>query len=345
MSTKFKNHRTILPKAVPRWESEYPRINLAELATGWDWADELEASRTIIHRIEIGESGNLVTLDALRNDGWFRAIGIECDEAGRNRIIEQTPCERVKRRVSKTTTVVIPSSIPFEPKQNEPKPPAWIKSPVEILTRLESDQTSADELETALLVAEITDFGDELIERLLVSLEKYISATRFTNDDDTMVMLSCAIRKYAMNMDASHFNNYAKWLHPTETKYLDSRIEMELVKGVDWRISYEPISLDDEEIDGLVNTIEEICFQYSTRRLLLQSNFASTALEANVSLILLLLVLSDKPRAQIAMTRAKQLDPDWIAEMIVDQLEESAGYIAENGDEDLSQAIKTLLMD
>ena len=175
-----------------------------------------------------------------------------------------------------------------------------------------------------MLIAEITDFADDKVDRLLNALEKYITANRFASSDDSVVLLGCAIRKYAMNMKEEHFNEYTKWLQPTETDILDSRVELELVKGFDSRISYARVALDGHDIDDTISIIGEVCDEYSSRRRLLKENHASIAVEANHAIVLLNLLAGNVDKANEEFDRAKKLDPDWVAELIVEQLAETA---------------------
>ena len=304
--------------------SKKPSIYLPESA----WAPEgnIEGvSDTILQRVC---GGKLIKADALTGNGWLRMLAVECDEDMRERAIEQMSRE-MTWKVSEPTTIIIPGSTP----KAAPKPPQWIDDQAEILTRLESEEVGSEEFEKAVLVAEITDFIDDKVKRLLDSLGQFIGNHRFATDEDTLILLGCAIRKYAMNMDASHFNTYTKWLEPTETEFLDSRIELELVKGVNWRLSYEPFSAGGNSIDDLVNMVDEVCIQYSSQRLLLQKNFASIAIQASNAIILLHLHLGDGDKAKEMLERSKSLKPSWVAEMIVDQLDETYGFLAEHSPE------------
>ena len=231
----------------------------------------------------------------------------------------------------------------------EPKPiskiesqPQWIKSHDEVLKRLEANDTNSDDYEKALLIAEITDFPAERIERLLNALRKYISDNRFASNDDSIVLLGCAIRKYAMNMSEEHFNEYAKWLQPTATRILDSKVELELVKGLDSRVSYSHVSLDGHEIDEAISIVGEVCEEYSSRRRLLKENHASIAVEANHAIVLLNLLAGGDKQAKEELDRAKKLDPDWVAELIVEQLEETT-EIMKDRESGTSEKILVLL--
>ena len=286
----------------------------------WDDNENVEASNTIIRRVG---GGKLIATDALTNDGWLRSLGIECDEEMREQLIEQMSQSRAMTwKVSKPTTYFVPVSL-SAPK-TPPQPPEWIESHDEILQRLEAADTRTDEYEKALLIAEITDFADDKVDRLLNALEKYITANRFASSDDSVVLLGCAIRKYAMNMKEEHFNDYAKWLQPTETDILDTRVELELVKGFDSRISYARVALDGHDIDDTISIIGEVCDEYSSRRRLLKENHASIAVEANHAIVLLNLLAGNVDKANEEFDRAKKLDPDWVAELIVEQLAETA---------------------
>jgi len=310
-----------------------PSIYLPEPA----WAPEgnIEGvSDTIIQRVG---GGKFIKADALIGDGWLRMLAVECDEEVREQFIERMSRE-MTWKVSKPTTFIIPGSIP----KDAPKPPQWIDDQDGILARLESEEVGSDEFEKAVLVAEITDFADDKVKRLLDSLGQFIGNHRFTTDEDTMILLGCAVRKYAMNMGASHFDSYAKWLEPTDTEFLDSKIELELVKGVNWRLSYEPFAVDGNSMDDMVSMLDEVCMQYNSQRLLLQKNFASIAIQANNAIILLHLHLGNGDKVKQVLERSKSLKPSWVAEVIVDQLDENSGFMAEHTPE-VSAKVQELL--
>ena len=156
------------------------------------------------------------------------------------------------------------------------------------LDHLESQATDFEDFEKAILVAEITDFPEALRERLLAALGIFIESKRFATDEDTTTLLGSAIRKYAMNMDPAHFDRYPQWLLPSATEYLKPIVELELVKGVSWRLTFEPISVTDgHPLKLLIDRLAQLYSDYIQPRLIVQKNYAATAVEATTALVLL----------------------------------------------------------
>jgi hypothetical protein len=154
------------------------------------------------------------------------------------------------------------------------------------LPRFEDPATDPQERDAAVLFAGSTAFTDEQRPRLLSALGAYITQYRFTRDDDRITVVSSAARKYAMNMDEPEFEAYAVWLVPEETEYLTHRVELELIKGICWRLSFERIA-QKGEFPSLARTLCEIAIGYTNSRFLLQKNFAAIALNAIVSVFVL----------------------------------------------------------
>ena len=193
---------------------------------------------------------------------------------------------------------------------------------------MESDQTSYDEFETALLVSEITDFEDDKIERLLKALGAYIGENRFVTDEDEIVMLSCAIRKYALNMESRQVEEYIRWLAMGDTLAIDNRIELELVKGILWRLSYEPFD-GAGHYPNTIATLQEIADVYLNPRLIFQKSNVSTAAMAVAALFVLHGMSDDETSIAGLMEKVKKLDRDWIAELVEDDIAEANDAIAE----------------
>ena len=212
--------------------------------------------------------------------------------------------------------------------QAEPKPPEWIDDQDEIVTRLESEKVGSDEFEKAILIAEITDFADDKIERLLKALGQFVSNHRFATDDDTMTLLGCAIRKYALNMPPRQLEYYVDWLSLGETQAINNRIELELVKGVLWRISYESFP-SNSSYPKTITALLEIAEGYLNPRLIFQESNVSIATLAVASLFVLLTISGDSDSICELMQKVKNLKRDWIAELVEDDIAEAIDAISE----------------
>lgn len=301
----------------------------------------IEVSHTIIETYD----GNVFTLDALVGESkWLRGIGFHCDEQVRDQVLAlmmERRTQQLANRPPRNPSVILLSSNPASKSSSNdlPTPPEWIGSHEEILQRLESDQTTKDELEKAILAAEITDFSHEEVERLLVSLGRFIEQNRFATDDPTMVLLGCAIRKYALNMPSQQLEQYVDWLAMGETRAVCNRVELELVKGALWRLCYEPFEAAGD-YPKTKETLKEIVDGYLNPRLIFQENNVSTAACAVTALFVLHGISSDEESISTLFGKVKELDRDWISELIEDDIAESVDAIAEH-DSQLSERLST----
>jgi hypothetical protein len=289
----------------------------------------IETHQTII---ETFFGGKVFTLDALTESNWFRGIGVHCDEQLRDQILQlmkERRAHEIANRPSRNPSVVFLSSNPAS-KSAKPisSPPEWVRSEEEILQRLESPE-NADELESAILAAEITEFDDKNIPRLLKSLEAFIATHRFTVDEEEITNLGCAIRKFAMNMDSTQLDEYVDWLAPAEAKSVHNRVELELVKGLLWRLSCEPFE-PAGEYAKTKETLTDVANGYLSPRLIFQKNYVSIAICSVAALFVLHSHAKDEVAISQLFTSVKQLDRDWISELVEDEIVELIDAISEH---------------
>lgn len=221
--------------------------------------------------------------------------------------------------------------------ENEPKID-WVHEPEGILQRLENRDAYPADYEAAVLFAEVKPFRGEQRTRLLDALGVYIDEGRFVEDQDSLITLCSAIRKYAMNMPESRFEHYANWLLPTETATLHHEAEMELVKGICWRLEFEPHSWP-ANYPLLTKTLFELVDSYLTPRLILQKSYANTAMFGMVALHVLE-GASNSDDTFVAHLRKKMMDcgVQWFTEMVDDNVDEATQYILER-DADLAKEV------
>lgn len=311
---------------------------LADLIQVWEPQGNIEASHTIIESV----GGGLFTLDAQTNPSeWARGIGLFCEEDIRDALKEQLLELKAKAnpRRLKRPSVVLLASNPAS-KVVEVGPPAWTKDAEQILQKLEGDQES-EEFELALLVGEVTAFEDDQAERLLSALGRYIASKRFTLDEETTVNVCSAVRKYALNMSLNTLNEYSAWLEPSETGSVRSPVELELVKGILWRLSYEPID-SRGPFDRAIEVLTEISDSYTSPRVIVQENFSSIAICALSSLILLHSLLGQPESAKQVADKAKSTRREWIVDLVGNQIDESADAISDH-DAELANAVSQVL--
>jgi len=118
----------------------------------------------------------------------------------------------------------------------------WVDSPDEILSRLECSDTSFKDRTTAVFFAETMAFDETQKPRLLSALLQFADKNRFSTDDEVTTAVGSAIRKFAMNMPESSFEEYSDLLVPTDTATLSCDIELEVAidqtrEYENWRVS------------------------------------------------------------------------------------------------------------
>lgn len=303
------------------------------------WADKnIESGQTIIQ-----QRGLLISIDALTQEGWLRFLGVECDEDVRERMIDTLKLTEFQWREPKNTSLVFPATgfIETHSMKDHLQDRGWVESSEEILARLEDPNANEDDFNETVLVAEITEFEPDGIPRLLDSLGEFISKKRCSNRETTILSLGAAIRKFAMNMSEDRFDKYASWLSPGETTYLDHRVELELVQGISWRLTYVPVSLSSVP-NRLIETLQEIANQYTSPRFIVQKNYAATALVAVVALVSLRILTDCTSEAEKLLETVCKLERDWFQELVTDELQEIAAHVSRH-DQSLSDAISRVL--
>ncbi|MDZ4821532.1 MAG: hypothetical protein SGJ20_21430 [Planctomycetota bacterium] len=200
---------------------------------------------------------------------------------------------------------------------------SWTQSSSQILARLEQDSTSNEEQWKAVLFAETTTFQTAEVPRLLAALARFIGNNRFTTDGGLTIVVAAAIRKYAMNMSEERFESYADWLQPSQTDTVSYPIELELTKGAAWRLMYLPIAAG-KEFRHVREILSELCKVYLRPRLILQENFASTALHGIVAVTMLDAHAGIPDPAEDLLRRSKQIQVRWFSELLEDRTREAA---------------------
>lgn len=221
---------------------------------------------------------------------------------------------------------------------DDPDVGGWIHSSDAILARLRDASLNFEERRLTVLFAETVDFDDAQLPELLTSLNGYILAERFTQDENAQTVVGAAIRKYAMNMNEDRFEHYAQMLKPSRTEVLSHYVELELVKGICWRLYYEPIN-EKRSFPELTRALSEIVRDYVTPRLIVQKNYASTALHAIVAVVCLQALAGQSDAAARILTQVAGLDVQWFAELLEDRLEEYTDA-AEEHDAALAESVR-----
>lgn len=307
-----------------------------------NWLDDknIETENMILERL----SGPLISFDALTDEGWLRGIAIECGEEIRDHLIDAWKQTEFQWREPKKTSLIFPTAvrvIETHLDEDHLHDPGWVESSEAILARLEDAAANENDLNETVLFAETVEFDPDQISSLLNSLAQFIPKYRCSTKEKTILSLGAAIRKFAMNMPEDRFDEYASWLSPAETTYLDHRVELELVQGVSWRLTYVPVSITSVP-NQLIETLQEIAGQYTSPRFIVQNNYAATAVEAVVALVSLRILTDSTYEAKKLLETVCKLDRDWFQELVIDQLQETSEHVSGH-DQSLSDAISQVL--
>ena len=193
----------------------------------------------------------------------------------------------------------------------------------------------------AIIDASHTKFTDDQRPVLLDGLHKFIGPNLYTRVEDEITVVGSAARKYALNMDESRFEEYASWLQPKQTHYPHHRVELELVKGICWRLAYEPVRAKSKFV-SLRETLSAIGQNYTTSRFLLQKNYAAIALNSIVSVFILDAISGQKASAKRIASRVREAGLGWFQKMVERRLITTAKSIREH-DPSLSKQLLVLI--
>ena len=310
----------------------------------------IETSNTIIDSVH---SLGLYSIDALTDDGWLRLLAVDCGEREREEILRKLTAvaglgswNRPRSLRTKVLTgfsstepshAVLPSPTESGTATEVGQPAKesegdWLFSPEQILIRLESNNVSLEVTHSAILFAETTEFAQEYKPRLLSVLFEYIDKNRFCTEGDVVTVVGSAIRKYAMNMGDSDFEQYADWLLPSQTHSLGHELELELTKSASWRLTYVPINSSIRH-PKLIRTLNDLCNDYLTPRLILNKNHASTVLHGIVGVAVLGAAASEWATANNLLRISKQLGIVWFTELLFDRLDETIASLSNHSSE------------
>ena len=194
----------------------------------------------------------------------------------------------------------------------------WFLEPEAILERLESSATPFQERLTAVFVAETTGFSDEQRPRLVRTLFGFCEAHRFTDNEELETAVGSAVRKLALNMTPTDFEEYAELFAPTDTDTLSCVIELELAKAVSWRLE-KLTSPSPGTFPRLESRLTDLASDYLTPRLILQKNYASIVIHAVIAMILL-----NAGEQEQFVGRIVDLDMEWHRDLFERRVREVA---------------------
>ncbi|QEG39405.1 hypothetical protein [Roseimaritima ulvae] len=310
-----------------------------------DWVDDNEHLELENQRIEEIIPGVLqYNLLEKRSGKWRRGFGIDCPEDRVDELSERLRAKQAQVRWAepRSSNLLLPvpatssgsvfiseSSLPKTHSQHDKVGP-WVHDAQEILTRLEDPTATESEQCLAVLFAEKVSFVDDAQDRLLQVLNVFIEGNRLSDDADRMVYLCSAIRKYAMNMRQSQFDEYCDWLIPTDTTPVHHEVEMEFLKGLSYRLQFAELTLP-QEFPHAISIISDIAIGYLRRSLILQKSYANTAMLAIICIAVLEAISSDSPSLVLELLETvDSLQISWFSEMIEDNLDEAVTFVTQH---------------
>lgn len=160
------------------------------------------------------------------------------------------------------------------------------ESPAQILRLLGGSETSEADRRQAVLLAEVLDF--EAIDRdmLCTCLRRFVLQHRNSNVAQDLVAVGAAIRKLVAYLSAEELGTLNEILTPSPRMAIPLEIELEVVKTVVRKLTWQPPLHDDSEPE-LADKLLDIASTYLNPRLLPREKYGATTLNAVLSLLLL----------------------------------------------------------
>jgi hypothetical protein len=202
-----------------------------------------------------------------------------------------------------------------------------LRSPIsvkDIIDGVSSSTTSLSHRCDLILQAEVLEFSTSEVEQMLNLLHQFIDQNRFSNEEDVVIAVGAAIRKYAMNLPNDRMEDYAKLFDTSSTEAMSEQIELELVKAITWRLTAQPPEFDDP-FPSLAVRLRDLADTYIRPRLITQKNFAAIAINALLGLLLL-----RHPDSHDLIGRLSALDIKWLSELMVRRIKALKNKIEAN---------------
>lgn len=156
-------------------------------------------------------------------------------------------------------------------------PREWFGKTDVILSKLLDSKTSLHEQRAAVLFSSVTAFDEADKNSLLRGLSDYIEKNRFAQDEAVLTVLGAAVRKYCMNMPVGFFDSTSSWFSPSTTQPVSSVFEMELSKGIHWRLTTLPFN-EAIAAPELLSSLETAAGPYLYASRLVRSATAAVAM-------------------------------------------------------------------
>ncbi|MGW8257807.1 MAG: hypothetical protein ACWGMZ_10015, partial [Thermoguttaceae bacterium] len=183
-------------------------------------------------------------------------------------------------------------------------------APDALLQTLESNTASHEEKRRAIVESEVVAFPSESNETLSELLYQFIQQHRDSDNQEDIIAVGCAIRKYVTVMNHNHLSRLAVLLDAQHNATVPIEVELEITKTLVRKLSQIPPGKPDSEAQ-LADRLYEIVKLYLNSRLLARDKFAAVALNAILSLCML---RSDYAERVQKSLRALQLS--WFTELV-----------------------------
>jgi hypothetical protein len=208
-------------------------------------------------------------------------------------------------------------SIPLEwhkietEKLSEVEPPEDGITPDILLRNLESVTASHEEKRQAVIESEVIAFPPASIETLNRLLYQFIQQHRDSDNQEDIVAVGCAIRKYVAVMSQNDLSHLAVLLDAQHNATVPIEVELEIAKTLVRKLSQSPPEKSDSE-PRLADRLYEIVELYLNPRLLARDKFAAVTLNAILSLCLLRSEHADRVQQSLQALRVS-----WFSELVL----------------------------
>ena len=171
--------------------------------------------------------------------------------------------------------------------------------------------------------AEVLPFTAVEVRKLLPLLRRFIHDRRESNEEDDIVAVGSAMRKYVMNIPIEELSTLADLFDPPARTPIPCEIELELAKTLVWKLAAEPLDAS-EKAPKLEDWLKDLAETYLKGRLIHQRNYSAIALNAVLAIPLL-----RSQHAPAILAKLRDLEVPWFTELVVRRAEQLAGRIKE----------------
>lgn len=184
-------------------------------------------------------------------------------------------------------------------------------TPDALIEKLESGTASHEEKRRAVIESEVVAFPSESVGTLNRLLYLFIKQYRDSEDQQDMVAVGSAIRKYVVTMNLGNLSALATLLDSEHNATVPIEVELEVAKTLVRKLVQSPPEEPNSE-PRLADRLYEIVTLYLNPRLLSRDKFAAVALNAILALCLLRSSHADEVRQ--ALEKAPE---SWFSELVL----------------------------